>query len=38
MRVRNVERFVLSNDETIIYKEKNRDGDFKIFKLVFQDI
>ena len=38
MRVRNVEGFVLSNDETIIYKGKNRDGDFTIFKSVFQNI
>ena len=36
MRVRNVKRFVLSNDETIIYKEKNQNWNFEIFKMLFR--
>ena len=38
LRVRNVKRFVLSNDETIIYKGKDRNWNFEIFKMLFQYI
>ena len=38
MRVRNVKGFVLSDEETIINKGKDRNGDSEIFQSVFQNI
>ena len=38
MRVRNVYRFVLCDNETIIHKQKNRNWNFKIFKTFFKNV
>ena len=38
MRVRNVNWFVLHNNETIIHKWKDRNWNIKDFKTVFENI
>ena len=35
MRIRNIERFVLNNEKTIVDKRQNRNRNIEIFKPIF---